>query len=33
MGERHSTQALRTKAFKGQPDSFVFGSISLSLFY
>tara|TARA_B110000483_G_scaffold72053_1_gene89739 strand:+ start:2116 stop:3177 length:1062 start_codon:yes stop_codon:yes gene_type:complete len=26
-------QALRTKAFKGQPDSFEFGSVSISFFY
>ena len=37
IGGRHAqityAQALRTKAFKGQPESFVFGSVSLSLFY
>lgn len=37
IGGRHAqityAQALRTKAFKSQPDSFGFGSVSLSLFY
>lgn len=37
IGERYAqityAQALRTKAFKGQPDSFEFGSVSVSFFY